>query len=187
VLRPSYPIETARLLLRPFREGDFEDLFAIQSRPDVARYLYGEPSDAEETRRSLEEKIGHAAIESEGDRLNLVAELRAGGAMAGYVTLIWRSAQHGEGEVGFIFHPDYQGRALATEAAEAMLSLGFEELGLHRIVGECDARNSASARVLERLGMRREAHLVENEFVKGEWASALIYAMLDREWRARRE
>ena len=67
-----------------------------------------------------------------------------------------------------------------------MLSLGFEELGLHRIVGECDARNSASARVLERLGMRREAHLVENEFVKGEWASALIYATLDREWRARR-
>ena len=65
--RPSYPIETERLLLRPFHKGDFEGLFAIQSRPDVARYLYGEPSDTEETRRSLEEKIGNSAIEAAVD------------------------------------------------------------------------------------------------------------------------
>jgi RimJ/RimL family protein N-acetyltransferase len=65
-----------------------------------------------------------------------------------------------------------------------MLRLGFVELGLHRIIGQCDARNTASARVMERLGMRREAHLIANEFVKGEWTDELIYAMLDREWKA---
>lgn len=63
-----------------------------------------------------------------------------------------------------------------------MLRLGFDGLNLHRITGRLDARNTASARVLEKLGMRREAHLIDNEHVKGEWASELIYAMLAREW-----
>jgi RimJ/RimL family protein N-acetyltransferase len=66
-----------------------------------------------------------------------------------------------------------------------MLGLGFGGLRLHRIVGRCDGRNLSSAQLMERLGMRREAHLVENEYVKGEWTDELIYAMLDREWQAR--
>jgi RimJ/RimL family protein N-acetyltransferase len=65
-----------------------------------------------------------------------------------------------------------------------MLRLGFEEIGFHRIVGRMDARNAASAGVLERLGMRREAHLRENEFIKGEWADELVYAILASEWEA---
>jgi RimJ/RimL family protein N-acetyltransferase len=66
-----------------------------------------------------------------------------------------------------------------------MLRLGFEDLGLHRILGRLDARNTASAKLLERLGMRREAHIVENEFVKGEWTDELLYGLLAREWAAR--
>ncbi len=66
-----------------------------------------------------------------------------------------------------------------------MLRLGFDDLGLHRIIGRCDARNTASARLMERLGMRREAHFRENEWFKGEWGDELIYAMLDREWSER--
>ena len=64
-----------------------------------------------------------------------------------------------------------------------MLAFAFEELGLHRVVGRLEPRNTGSARVLEKLGMRREAHLVENEWVKGEWQSELVYALLAREWR----
>jgi RimJ/RimL family protein N-acetyltransferase len=64
-----------------------------------------------------------------------------------------------------------------------MLRLGFEELGLHRIFAESDARNAASMRVMERLGMRREAHFVENEFLKGEWTDGVVCAILEREWR----
>jgi RimJ/RimL family protein N-acetyltransferase len=99
---------------------------------------------------------------------------------------MWRSERHRQGEIGFILHPDHQGQGLATEAAVAMLELGFEELGLHRIYGCAEARNAASVRVMERLGMRREAHLVENEFVKGEWQSEVIYAILAPEWREAR-
>ena len=57
-------------------------------------------------------------------------------------------------------------------------------MGLHRVIGRLEPRNVASARVLEKLGLRREAHLVENEWIKGEWQSELVYAILDREWRA---
>ena len=80
--------------------------------------------------------------------------------------------------------PNHHGHGYGTEGARLMLRLGFEVLGLHRIIGRCDARNTASARVMERLGMRREAHLIENEWVNGEWTDELLYAMLDHEWRA---
>jgi len=66
-----------------------------------------------------------------------------------------------------------------------MLRLGFEEYGLHRIVGRLDARNTASARVLERLGMRREAHFRQNEIIEGEWTDEFVYAILRPEWQER--
>ena len=65
-----------------------------------------------------------------------------------------------------------------------LLALAFDDLGAHRVMGRLDARNTASARVLGRLGMRLEAHLVEDEWFKGEWSSTLVYAILDREWRS---
>jgi RimJ/RimL family protein N-acetyltransferase len=68
-----------------------------------------------------------------------------------------------------------------------LLRLGFAGLGLHRIIGCCDARNLSSARLLERLGMRREAHFVHNEIFKGEWGDEFQYAMLDQEWVERRQ
>jgi RimJ/RimL family protein N-acetyltransferase len=77
-----------------------------------------------------------------------------------------------------MFNPEHHGRGYATEAASAVLDLAFETFGLHRITGSLEARNAASARVLEKLGMRREAHLVENELVKGEWQSEIVYARL---------
>ena len=66
-----------------------------------------------------------------------------------------------------------------------MLRLGFDDFGLHRVIGRIDARNTASARVLERLGMRREAHFLQNEMIKGEWTDEVVFAMLEHEWRAR--
>jgi RimJ/RimL family protein N-acetyltransferase len=123
-------------------------------------------------------------LAEEGDGLNLAGVTADGGALVADMSLMWRSDEHRMGEVGYILHPAFTGRGYATEAARALLRLGFEEFGLHRIIGRIDARNTASARVLERLGMRREAHLVENEWLKGEWTDEVVYAMLEREWEA---
>ena len=103
------------------------------------------------------------------------------------MVLFWHSRLHGGGEIGYVLHPDFTGHGYATEAANAMLRLGFDELGLHRIIARIDERNTASADVARRLGMRQEAHLVHNEFFKGEWSSELDFAMLADEWRSHRD
>jgi RimJ/RimL family protein N-acetyltransferase len=185
VLTAEHPIRTDRLLLRRFTEDDLDAVHAIQSREDVTRYLYWGPRTREQARESLRMKIASSALRDEGDDLTLAVVLPETGTVIGDVLLIWRSREHRQGEIGYIFHPDHGGHGYATEAAAAMVRLGFDGLGLHRVYGRIDARNTASARVLERLGMRREAHLVQNEIVRGEWTDEVVYAMLEDEWRAR--
>jgi len=114
----------------------------------------------------------------------LAAERKDTGEVVADTVLKWLSAEHRTAEVGFVAHPDHHGRGYTTEAVGELLRIAFEELEMHRIVGHTEARNTASARVMEKLGMRREGHLIENGWVKGEWQSELIYAMLDHEWRA---
>ena len=184
---PDFPIETERLLLRPYEPGDFDALLAIQSRADVNRWLYSEARGPEEVRGILERKLGETALRDEGDTLSVACVRTDTGEMIGGCMLHLVSSEHRLGEIGFIFHPDHHGRGFATEAARPLLDFGFGVCRLHRIIGRLEARNAASARVLEKLGMRREALLVENEWVKGEWQSELDYAILDREWRALRD
>lgn len=183
MLRPDYPIETARLNLRPFRESDFQAYLAYRNRPDVLRYLYFDQRPEAEILKAVKDRAEHRQVEKEGDFLALVVELRESGEMIGDLVLRWTSETHQTGEIGYCFHPSSHGHGYATEATAELLRLGFAGLGLRRIVGRLDARNGASARVLERLGMRKEAHFVENEWVKGEWTDEAIYAILDRDWR----
>ena len=185
MLRPDYPIATPRLLLRPFRADDVDDLHAIQSREDVNRYLYWSPRTREEVADVIVTRSAMGTLEGEGEILVLAVELRETGTVIGDVNLAWESEEHRKGEFGFVFHPDYHGRGYAGEAALEMLRLGFEGLGLHRIVGRADGRNSASARLMEKLGLRREAYFVQNEWFKGEWTDEVVYAMLASEWAVR--
>jgi RimJ/RimL family protein N-acetyltransferase len=180
--KPDYPLETARLTLRPYVAGDLDALHDIQSRPEVTRYLLYDARDRDQVRKVLDERMQADLIER--DALNLAVVLPETGALIGDVVLFLRSQEQRQGEIGYVFHPGYGGRGYATEAARALLGLGFEHYGLHRIVGRLDARNTASARVLERLGMRREARFVQNEFIKGEWTDEFVYAMLEDEWRS---
>jgi len=178
-------IETARLTLRPFDVGDFDDLYAYQSRPDVARYLTWEARDRAQARQALEEQCAETTLGAEGKWLTFAVVWREANRVVGETGLKWLSREHRQGETGFVFNPDYHGRGLAAEAAEAMLALGFGSLGWHRIIGSCDPRNRASARLMERIGMRKEAHFAHSLFLKGEWVDELVFAILDQEWRAR--
>ena len=125
------------------------------------------------------------AIDEEGDAIRLAAVLSGTATVVGDISLRRTSREHATGELGYVLHPDHYGRGYATEAGAALLRLGFEDLAMHRIVASADARNVASIRVMQRLGMRPEAHLRENEFIKGEWTDEVIYAMLRAEWLAR--
>ncbi|WP_374309085.1 GNAT family N-acetyltransferase [Dongia sp.] len=181
---PTYPIETPRLLVRPFADKDLADMIALYAIPEVLRYLYvGKRPDAE-VAKSLAERKAKTALNTEGDKMILAIEEKASGQFVGEVVLVWLSETHRSAEAGFIIHPAFQGQGFAREAILPLLRFGFEVMNFHRIIGRCDGRNAASARLMAKLGMRQEAHLIENEFIKGEWTDELAFALLDREWCA---
>jgi RimJ/RimL family protein N-acetyltransferase len=180
-----YPLRTARLSLRPFTNDDLDAVYDLQSRPDVTRYLLYDVRDRDQARAALQERIQARPGHNSGRLiLALAVFLPETGTVIGDVALLWHSREHRQGEIGYIIHPDHAGHGYATEAARVMLGLGFDTFNLHRIVGRLDPRNTASARVLEHLGLRREAHFRQNEFLKGEWTDELVYAILSEEWRS---
>jgi RimJ/RimL family protein N-acetyltransferase len=185
-LQPVYPVRTERLLLRPLTPDDADALFAYRSRPDVCRYVPFEPMTREVIKERLASQWANTELTDEGQALTLGIEVVESGRLVGDVVLFWHSREHGRGELGYVVHPDFSGHGYATEAARGLLRLGFEHLGLHRIIARIDERNEPSARVARRLGMRQEARLVHNELFKGEWSTELDFAILAEEWLAHR-
>lgn len=183
-LRPAYPIRTERLLLRPLTSADTDALVAYRGRADVCRYVPFEPMDRDRITEMMGTRFAITEITDEGQALSLGVEVADTGVLAGDVQLAWVSREHRSGEIGYMFHPGHVGRGYATEAMRAVLALAFDGLGLHRVVARIDERNDASARVARRLGMRQEARLVENEWLKGEWTTEIDFGLLASEWRA---
>lgn len=184
MLTPDYPIATERLLLRPYEPGDLDALHEMFGREDVCRYLPWPPMDLDQARAKVEQRLRQTRIDADGEALVLAAVETATGRYIGEFMLRLTNGESRQGEVGWSLHPDAHGRGLATEGAREMLRVGFEELGLHRVTAGTDPRNTASLRVMERLGMRREAQFVESWFLKGEWVGEVVCALLDSEWRA---
>jgi RimJ/RimL family protein N-acetyltransferase len=186
VLKPDYPILTPRLLLRPLDAAtDVDAVCAYQSREDICRYVPYSPRTREQVAERLARDDVRSTLEEAGQVLNIAVVLRETDELIGDVVLFWHSAEHQSGEIGYAFNPDHHGNGYATEVCGALLDLAFDGLGLHRVIGRIDQRNTASAAVLRRVGMRQEAVLVENEWFKGEWATTVDFAILAGEWRAR--
>ena len=178
-----FPIYTDRLTLRRFEPTDADSLYEFHRRPDVVQYLYWNPQSKTDTEKRLAERVLPTDLAQDGDELVLAVVLTETDKLIGEVLLAMRSQEHQQGEIGFVFNPEYQGKGYATEATRAVLMLGFERFSFHRLYGRCDARNKPSARLMERMGMRREAHFIHNEIFKGEWGDELVYAMLQDEWQ----
>jgi RimJ/RimL family protein N-acetyltransferase len=178
----GFELDTARMRLRLYTLDDFEEFADLHGRDDVTRYLPWETRDATEAKEALRRVQDRRRLDQDDDVVTLAGFDRGTGRLVGQFVLFLRSVEHRGGEVGYLLHPDFQGRGLATEGAQAMLQIGFETLGLHRMTARIDARNTASAAVLTRLGMRLEAHLVKNEWFKGEWTDEQDFAILAEEW-----
>lgn len=185
-LFPDYPLRTERLTLRPFTRGDVDAVYSYRRREDVARYLFDTALSREECALVVQQRIGQTALEALDDKIILAVELNDNSAVIGEVSLIWRSVDARQGEIGWIFDPHYQGQGYATEAANAILDLAFGPGDIHRVSARCDVRNVSSWRLMERLGMRKEAHFREHAIFKSEWDEEFVYALLWQEWRALR-
>jgi RimJ/RimL family protein N-acetyltransferase len=180
----NLPLTTERLRLRRFTPADLNAYTAYHRLPEVYRYLYAPtPSDAQ-----LEEQLSQAVasrFSEDGDIFYCAVTLQDSGELIGEVLLKLANRAALQGEIGYIFNPVYAGKGYAAEAVRAVLDRGFSEVGCHRIFARLDAANRGSIGVVERLGMRKEAHLRQNDRFNGEWGDEFIYALLNEEWQRR--
>ncbi len=181
----TWPVRTERLLLRPATPDDAHDVWRIRSTPGVSDWLTRVPgSEADETARFADpERLARTiVVEHEGrvvgDLMLLVHDGYAQAEVA-------ERAVDSQAEIGWVLDPASRGEGLATEAVAALLGVCFESLGLHRVTAGCMAANAASWRLMERVGMRREAHTVRSGLHRdGTWRDGYTYALLADEWRA---
>lgn len=170
------PLTTKRLALRAHKPEDATALQKFYSHPDVARYLLDEPWSVEDATEKVTERVPKTDLDGPAQALALVIE--TGGEVIGDVILWFTDAEHRVAEIGWVLDPSYGGQGYATEAVQAVLDLAFDHYTCHRVVAQMDARNTASAKLAERVGMVKEAHHRQDWFSKGEWTDTLIYAML---------
>ncbi len=178
------PLETDRLTLRLETAADVDAIHSWQSREDVCRYLLYGPRDRATVAEKVAEDVAHTRLEKDGDYLQLAVQRKEDGRVIGQMFFTVDKAEYSTLEIGWVFHPDVAGLGYAGESARALLSLGFGTMGAHRIQASLTPENTASVRLCLRLGMREEAHFVEDMFIKGRWEDTGVYAMLDREWSA---
>ena len=175
-------LETKRLILRSFQDSDLESFVSYRSDPAVAKYQgWDTPYEVDTASAFIQEMKGkHPG--TTGEWYQIAVELKASGDMIGDCAFRVLAQDGQQAEIGFTFARPYQGKGYATEAVTRLLEYLFGELGLRRVRATCDAENLASAKLLERIGMRREGHLIENIWFKGAWGSEYVYALLKKEW-----
>ena len=179
-------IETERLFLREFLRDDTSSMAAYWRDPRYQRF-YEQTKDIDAVVGELVSRFVAAQTSQPRVSWQLALIERASGCMIGNCGIRINDPALKEANIGYELNPDYWGRGYATEAARAIVTFGFEELALHRIWAECVADNTGSARVLEKLGMRREAHFREHQWYRARWWDTLIYAIHDREWHGGRQ
>jgi RimJ/RimL family protein N-acetyltransferase len=182
------PIETERLVLRKFKDQDVLDILAYSTDSDfwLARNLDWKPT--EEGIRAYWDMQRNVEPEADPDWLALVIQLKDLDKVIGNTGIgIIKIGEHKQGTIGWLLGSAYRGKGYATEAVKALLSFGFVEMRLHRISARTGQDNIRSWRLMERIGMRREAHFWKSHMVKGEWRDELVYALLAEEWREREE
>jgi RimJ/RimL family protein N-acetyltransferase len=175
-------VATARLRFDALRREDAAALFAYRADPAVSRYQGWRPGSVEEALRFIERQQA-VAFDTPGSWFQFALRLGGSGELAGDLGLHFVDAD--TVEFGVTLAPAQQGRGLAAEALHAVLALVFGELGRHRAFASVDPRNLACVRLLERLGMRKEAHFRESWRDGEAWADDAVYAMLASEWHAR--
>ena len=176
------PIHTERLLLRLMVDGDLEDVHAWMSDEDVVRYQLYDVRSREQVQEHIDKVKDARHIEKDDDFVEFALELD--GRVIGCLYFVLKSAENETVELGWALTAADQGKGYAAEAARAGLELAFDRMHVHRVTAELDPRNTPSIALCGRLGMREEAHYIEDLRFKGAWADTGVYAILDREWRA---
>jgi len=167
--------------LRNLEPGDIDAVHALISRMDVVRHMLLPLCSREESEKFLRDSLLESPSDPWRSIVRAICDSPPGKLVGLCGVAILRGAE--EGEIWYLVEPESWGKGIATETVKHLLDFGFGQLGLHRIWATCLPENPASARVLEKVGMRREGFLVGNLKIQGVWKSCFLYAMLADEWR----
>jgi aminoglycoside 6'-N-acetyltransferase len=171
-----------RVAVRRFRLDDVPDFVAYRSCAQVARFQsWDAPYPRDEGERFTRQMMARHP-DTAGEWFQFAVALRRTGQLIGDCAAMPHAGDSRQCDIGFTIAREHQGHGYATEAARLLVGYLFTGRGKHRIAASCDARNAASAAVLERLGMRREGHLRQSTWAKGEWTDDLLYGLLHDEW-----
>ncbi|MCA8976296.1 MAG: GNAT family N-acetyltransferase [Planctomycetes bacterium] len=180
-MAPALHLTGNRLVLRRLQEGDVATAIAHEEDRRIMRWIR-DPQPREQIESRTREMLAHWAG-VEGKWLVLAAADRNDDAMFGIVCMRVVTAESQIFEIGYRLHPDVHRRGLATEACELMFDFLFERIEARKLIALCAADNEPSWRLMEKLGMRREALLREHFFLEGRWQDEIICGLLRREWR----
>jgi RimJ/RimL family protein N-acetyltransferase len=175
-------LRTQRLLLRPLREADAPALFSIFSDARVMRYWSSSAWQSLDAARAQIDRDAKAM--AAGEYLQLGMERVADLQLLGRCALFNRVAQSRRADVGYAMAHDAWGRGYMFEALSALLRFGFSDLDLNRVEADIDPRNERSARLLERLGFKKEGHLRERWIVGDELSDTALFGLLRRDFEA---
>jgi aminoglycoside 6'-N-acetyltransferase len=181
-------IESARLILRPIRLSDVDDLLEYQSHPEIVRYIPWPERTRDQVIEAAEKTLatGKLELKEDGDFLVLVWEIKAGefkGKVIGQSNMGFKSLRDGNADIGWVTHQDFQRQGFAYEATKALMEYGFKNFPIRRLIADIDTRNPESAAMAAKLGMRREAEFVDAEIFKGSLCSMWLYAILKSEFQ----
>lgn len=176
----DWPRRTARLELRPARPEDAAEVWGWCRRPEVVEYMTGSPADAEEHRRDWEDRLERTVVGLREGRIIATGKVERQDAWSQQE--MREQAKGTQAELGWMLDPDVHGRGYGTEFAAALLDIAFDGLGVRRVEAACFAPNRASARIMEKIGMRREGYYREESLHRsGRWVDAISCAMLASE------
>ncbi len=169
-------LKTDRLILRPLRMRDAQDLYAYASDPAVSRHvLWDTHHSLSDSRQFLRSAIRQYRKGLPG---SFAITLKESGRMIGTIGFMWVNVDHKSAEVGYSLHRDYWNQGLMTEALKAVIAFGFDELHLNRIEAQHETDNPASGRVMIHAGMRKEGVLRQRLMNKGRYVDVALYAIL---------
>ena len=175
---PFKELESERLLLRQITSDDVNEVFALRSNPETMKYI-PRPLAVTINEAMVHVKMIQDKIET-NEGINWAITLKGNPKMIGIIGHYRIRWEHFRSEIGYMLLPEYQGKGIITEAIQLMIDYGFNEMKMHSLEGIIDPQNTASARVLEKNGFVKEAHLKENEFFDGKFIDSVIYSLINK-------
>lgn len=176
-------LHTERLILRNFVEDDVDAFFAYRNEPETAKYQsWNIPYPREQAEKFIE-SIKYMNAPRQGHWLQVAIELKQTNQLIGDIGCFVKQDDARQAMIGFTLSSTYWRNGYMSEAVLCWLGYLFEDLDMHRVTADCDIENTASFRLLEKVGFRREAHFVESYPVNGVYTSEYHYGLLQREWR----